>query len=66
MAINVVYVHGIGEIGGAEKDLLSYLSLLDREEFCPHVVCPDSGILIEEVKRLHVPVAGLQFPPGEN
>ncbi|MCH7615092.1 MAG: glycosyltransferase family 4 protein [Nitrospinae bacterium] len=63
MPKNVLYVHGIGEIGGAEKDLLSYLCLLDRTEFLPHVVCPGSGTLIEEVKRLHVPVMALQLPP---
>ena len=63
MAIRVLYVHGIGEIGGAEKDLLSYLCLLDRNEFRPHVVCPGSGTLIEEVEKLHVPVVALQLPP---
>jgi len=62
MAINVVYIHGIGEMGGAEKDLLSYLVLLNREEFSPHVVCPETGPLIEEVRSLHVPVLGVQFP----
>ncbi len=30
MIRNVVYVHGIGDIGGAEKDLLSYLCLQGR------------------------------------
>ena len=63
MIRNVVYVHGIGDIGGAEKDLLSYLCLLDRNEFLPHVVCPRAGILIEEVERLHIPVVALQLPP---
>ncbi len=63
MIRNVVYVHGIGNIGGAEKDLLSYLCLLDRNEFRPHVVCPKGGTLIEEVERLHVPVEAFQVPP---
>ncbi|MDA0738242.1 MAG: glycosyltransferase family 4 protein [Nitrospirae bacterium] len=63
MAINVVYVHGIGEIGGAEKDLLSYLDLLDRTEFCPHVVCPDTGTLKSEVEKFHVPVVSSPLPP---
>ena len=63
MAINVVYVHGIGEIGGAEKDLLSYLELLDRNEFCPHVVCPEAGTLKSEVEKFHVPVVSSPLPP---
>jgi glycosyltransferase involved in cell wall biosynthesis len=62
MAINVAYVHGVGEIGGAEKDLLSYLELLDRNEFCPHVVCPDTGALKAEVEKLHVPVVSSPLP----
>lgn len=63
MAINVVYVHGIGEIGGAEKDLLSYLDLLDRNEFCPHVVCPGTGTLKAEVEKYQVPVVSSPLPP---
>ncbi len=63
MSINVAYVHGIGEIGGAEKDLLSYLELLDRNEFCPHVVCPDTGALKSEIEKLHVPVVSSSLPP---
>lgn len=63
MAIKVLYVHGVGEIGGAEKDLLSYLGLLDRNGFLPHVVCPESGTLIKEVERLRVPVVTIHLPP---
>jgi len=63
MPIKVLYLHGIGQIGGAEKDLLSYLCLLDRNEFLPHVVCPAAGTLIKEVENLHVPVVALQLPP---
>ena len=28
MAVNIAYVHGVGGIGGAEKDLLAYIDLL--------------------------------------
>lgn len=63
MVCNVVYVHGVGEIGGAEKDLLSYLCLLDRHAFRPHVVCPQSGALKGEVEKLDVAVEALQVPP---
>ena len=63
MATNVVYVHGIGEMGGAEKDLLSYLDLIDRNNFHPHVVCPGSGDFIHEVKKRQVPVSVVCIPP---
>ena len=62
MALNIIYVHGIGEIGGAEKDLLMYLGRLDRQKFSPHVVCPETGPLKEEVEKLQVAVVGLPLP----
>ena len=63
MAFNVAYVHGIGEMGGAEKDLFSYLDLLDRNNFHPHVVCPGTGIVVGEVRKKHIPVAVICVPP---
>jgi len=63
MAVNIAYVHGVGEIGGAEKDLLSYIDLLDRCNFQPHVVCPGKGVFIKEVIKKQVPIAAICVPP---
>jgi len=62
MAIRVLYVHGIGEIGGAETDLLALLKGLDRNRFQPFVVCPPRGPLIKEIERLDIPVYGIRIP----
>lgn len=62
MAIRVLYVHGIGEIGGAETDLLALLKGLDRKRFQPFVVCPSLGPLITEIERLNIPVYGITIP----
>ena len=37
MAIRILYLHGIGEIGGAERALLSVLERLDRAYWQPVV-----------------------------
>ena len=63
MAFNIAYVHGIGEIGGAEKDLLSYLSLIDRNKFNPHVVCPGVGKFIALASQMQVPTEAISIPP---
>ena len=63
MAVNIAYVHGVGEIGGAEKDLLSYIDLLDRCNFQPHVVCPGKGVFIKELIKKQVPIATIYVPP---
>lgn len=62
MAIKVLYVHGIGEIGGAETDLLVLLRGLDRKRFEPFVVCPPQGPLFKEIESLNFPVHGLEIP----
>ncbi len=62
MAATIVYVHGIGEIGGAERELLFILSSLDRTLFHPVVVCPPDSPLAERVEALGIPVHGMYFP----
>lgn len=45
MPVKILYVHGIFEVGGAELDLLTLLSHLDRARFQPLVALPDRGPL---------------------
>lgn len=41
---NILYVaHDTGLIGGAERQLVELLKGLDRERFCPHLVCLEAG-----------------------
>jgi glycosyltransferase involved in cell wall biosynthesis len=56
----VAFVHGVGEIGGAERELLIYLDRLPSRGIRPVVVCPPQGPLAEKVathgvERHHVP-----------
>ncbi len=62
MARRILYIHGIGGIGGAERDLLAMLRALDRDEWEPHVACPPetplSGSLAKQGTALHPLVLG--------
>ena len=62
MAINVLSIHGISEIGGAETKLLNILTFLDREKFSPIVVCLKTGTLVSELKAIHIPTVEAVLP----
>src|SRR3989442_4575554 len=49
MTTPVLFVHGITEIGGAERELLRVLERLPRFAYRPVVVCGERGPLIEGV-----------------
>ena len=57
MAQKILYIHGIGSVGGAERDLLTMLRVLNRDEWEPHVACPAdtplSNLLAKEDLTLH-------------
>ncbi len=47
----VLFVHGITEIGGAERELLVIVDRLPRHGYRPVVVCPDGGPFAQELVR---------------
>lgn len=60
MAQRILYIHGIGAVGGAEHDLLAVLARLDRRAWDPHVLCPPEGpfrALLEQADLAVHPVA---------
>ena len=63
MATRILYVHGIGAIGGAERDLIALLKTLDRHKWEPHVVCPGTGPFRDQLQALGVPTHALTLPP---
>ena len=63
MARRILYVHGIGAIGGAERDLLALLKSLDLDKWEPHVVCPGIGPLLDQLQALAIPTHALTLPP---
>lgn len=59
----VLFVHGITEIGGAERELLGILESLPRYGYCPVVACPGDGPLVEELIRRSIPRKEVMFVP---
>ncbi len=59
----VLYVHGIAEIGGAERDLLAILATLDRTKWEPHVVCPAAGPLYDALQQAAIAAHPLSLAP---
>jgi glycosyltransferase involved in cell wall biosynthesis len=59
----VLFVHGITEIGGAERELLVMLDRLPQRGYCPIVVCQDRGPLVAELERRGIDVRLAPMPP---
>jgi glycosyltransferase involved in cell wall biosynthesis len=60
--MTILFIHGIGEIGGAERELLVYVDHLGTFGYSPVVICPDRGPLATELKHRGIPVYGADFP----
>jgi glycosyltransferase involved in cell wall biosynthesis len=63
MPVNILYVHGVTQLGGAERDLLTLLAHLDRARFRPLVALPDRGPLFELLTAQCVEVVLTGIPP---
>lgn len=48
---NILYIIPIGQVGGAEVNLLDLLKNLDRNMFLLIVFCPSDGPLPERLRR---------------
>lgn len=57
----VLYITELVDLGGGEKSLLSMVDALDKEQYCPVVLCPKEGPLTEELKRRNVHVVVFPF-----
>ncbi len=55
----ILCVSHTAEWGGAEAVLADLWSVLDRERFTPHLVCPGDGPLCERARQADVPVHAL-------
>jgi glycosyltransferase involved in cell wall biosynthesis len=63
VSARVLYVHGIGSIGGAERDLIALLCRLDRRVWQPAIACPEAGPLREVAQAQDVPTYPVNLPP---
>jgi len=59
----VLFIHGITEIGGAERELLVILDRLPRLGFRPILACPDRGPFVEELHRRGIEIRYSPMPP---
>ena len=62
MTRQILYVHGMESIGGAELDLLLLLRRLNRAEWLPTVACPAEGEFRGRVETLGIAVFPVKFP----
>lgn len=60
--MTTLFIHGLSEIGGAERELLAYVDHLGTFGYSPAVVCPDRGPLATELKHRGIPVYWADFP----
>ncbi|HJT22194.1 MAG TPA: glycosyltransferase family 4 protein [Nitrospira sp.] len=63
MTRRVLYIHGIGQIGGAERDLQTMLQELDRSAWEPVVACPADGAFQGTLRQAGLTVVPLDLPP---
>lgn len=59
---SVLFVHGITEIGGAERELFTILDQLPAFDFRPTVACPKQGPLVQELLKRDIPIREVNFP----
>ena len=49
--MRILYVHGKGEIGGSDLDLLTLIRNLDKKKFTPFVIVAKKGPFFTEYKK---------------
>ena len=52
--LKILFVHGITEIGGAERELLRMLTPLSNLGYDPIIACPARGPFVEELERRNI------------
>ena len=60
--MNILFIHGIAEIGGAERELLLIVKHLLSSEYYPMVVCPQNGPLVGLLHQENIKTWSVPFP----
>lgn len=63
MTPSILFIHGVSDIGGAERELLTILDQLPPFGFSVSVVCPREGPLMNELAARHLTTLAGVFPP---
>ena len=61
--MKIAFVHGIAEIGGAERELLQILIELKERGMVPVVICPNGGPFLRSLEEEKIDVKVTDFPP---
>jgi len=61
--LKILFIHGITEIGGAERELLRILGELPSLGYQPLVACPAQGLLVQELDRRKIEHHAIAMPP---
>jgi glycosyltransferase involved in cell wall biosynthesis len=51
---NICFLSHSSELNGAELNLLQIIEGIDRKKFCPSLIVPREGLLLDEVKKLGI------------
>jgi glycosyltransferase involved in cell wall biosynthesis len=63
VAKRILYIHGIGNIGGAERDLLAVVQALNGTGWETQVACPSEGPLYENLRQTGISLHPLALSP---
>ena len=58
----ILYLHAGAEMYGADKVLLELIKGLDSKEFEAHVILPNDGVLVEDLRQVGAQVSVLDYP----
>jgi len=58
-----VFIHGISEIGGAERELLVILNRLQRDAYAARVIGPRAGPFVQALHQRGIHTSEADFPP---
>ena len=61
-ALKILFIHGIGAIGGAERELITIVHQLAQRGYHPIVVCPASSPLQQELAACGIETRNVPFP----
>lgn len=60
--INILFLHAGAEMYGADKVMLDLIKRLDKNKYCPYVILPANGVLVDVLKSEGVHVEVMPYP----
>jgi len=61
--LRILHIPGGAAWGGGESYILTLVRYLPRERFHLEVLCPEEGVLVQNLKRLGIPTYRMNFTP---